>query len=101
MSPAQVKFLNENAPAYFAWLKATGESIGIKVQPWQRRIIEAVTRKDFMTADGHITDTGQTAWNRAVDTAVRVAKRNGTKVHPRVAELKGKTATLVVIDDPD
>ncbi|ARQ95275.1 hypothetical protein [Bradyrhizobium phage BDU-MI-1] len=86
-----------------AWFKATGQSIGMTVQPWQKRIVEALIRKEVLEPDGRITDYGmkahQKAALRAAQKAVGVAKRNGAKIHPRVAEIKGKTASLIIVDD--
>jgi hypothetical protein len=58
-----------------------------------------MVRKGFLTNDGHITDAGEAAYKKATQTAVAVAKRNGAKIHPRVAEIKGKTASLLIVDD--
>lgn len=99
MSEAQVRFMRENAIAYFNWLKATGSTIGLKVEPWHKRIIEAMVRKGYLTEDGHITDAGEAAYKKATETAVAVAKRNGAKIHPRVAKIKGKKADLLIVDD--
>ncbi|MEY9575782.1 hypothetical protein ABIE88_003358 [Bradyrhizobium diazoefficiens] len=98
MSPAQVRFMQENANAYFNWLKATGDAIGVKLQPWQKRVIDAMVRRGYLTEEGHITDAGEAAYKKATETAVAVAKRNGAKIHPRVAEIKGNTASLLIID---
>jgi hypothetical protein len=66
LSKAQVAFLDENAPAFIAWLELSGHSVGIKMQPWQRRIVQALIRKDVITPDGQITDSGRKAWERAI-----------------------------------
>jgi hypothetical protein len=66
LSPAQVSFLNENVPALLIWLEATGKAIGLTLQPWQRRTVEALIRKDVLTPDGRITESGKRAWERAI-----------------------------------
>lgn len=99
MSKAQVQFMKENLPAYLNWLNATGQAIGLKTQPWQRAIVDALIRKQFLTEDGHVTDDGQAAYKRATETALAVAKRNGAKIHPRVAQIRGKKADLVIVDE--
>lgn len=109
LSPAQVRYLNEHVPAFMAWLNATGQAIGMTVKPWQKRIVEALIRKNVLEPDGRITDYGmkahQRAALRAAQKAVEVAKRNGATIHPRVAEIKdkiqGKTASLIIVDDPE
>jgi hypothetical protein len=99
LSKAQLRLMDEHAPAFMAWLEATGQSIGIKIEPWQKRVVEAMVRKGLLTDDGGITETGQDAYKRATEKAVAVAKRNGAKIHPRVDTIKGRTASLVIIDD--
>lgn len=66
LSEAQVRFMNEHAPAYFAWLRAVGHSVGIKIQPWQRRVVEAMIRKGFLTEEGHVTEAGKKAWDQSL-----------------------------------
>ena len=102
LSKAQINYLDENVPAFLAWAGA----IGLKIQPWQRRVVNALMRKDVITPDGKITESGVAAWRRAINNnAVRIAKRKGAKTHPRIAQLKdqirGNSATMVVIDDPE
>jgi hypothetical protein len=63
LSKAQIQFLDENVPAFMAW----AGQIGLKIQPWQRRIVEALIRKDVITPDGKITESGQKAWARAIE----------------------------------
>ncbi|MCA1379511.1 hypothetical protein I6F34_01580 [Bradyrhizobium sp. BRP05] len=87
LSPAQVRFMDEHVPAFIAWMQATGQSIGIKVQPWQKRIIEALIRKDFLEPDGKVTFAGVQAWQRATDKAAAAAK------------IQGNRADLVIVDD--
>ena len=62
LSEAQIRFMDENAPAFIAWMGL----IGIKIEPWQRRIVEALIRKDVITPDGKITESGKKAWEWAV-----------------------------------
>ncbi|SHH03348.1 hypothetical protein [Bradyrhizobium erythrophlei] len=66
MSKAQVRVMDEHAPAYLAWVEALGHAVGIKVQPWQRRTIEAMIRSGFLTEDGQVTEGGKQAWIRAI-----------------------------------
>ena len=63
LSKAQVRFLDENVPAFLAW----AGMIGMKVEPWQRRIVAALIRKDVLTNQLSITDSGKKAWMRQVD----------------------------------
>jgi len=65
LSAAQLRFMDEHAPAFMAWLSATGQSIGIKIEPWQKRIVEAMVRKGLLTDDGGITEAGRDAYKRA------------------------------------
>jgi hypothetical protein len=83
LSPAQVRFLNENAPTFMIWLEATGDPIGMNLQPWQKRIVEALMRKDVLTPDGRITESGKKAWERARH------------------KIQGRRASLVIMDDPE
>jgi hypothetical protein len=105
MSPAQVRLMDENFMAFANWLEKAGLAIGFKIEPWQRRIVDSMVRKGFLTVDGHITDAGNAAWKKATDKAVGVAKRNGAKLHPRIAAIKdqirGRTASLMIVDDPE
>lgn len=66
MSTAQVRFMDEHAPAYLAWLEAVGHAVGIKIEPWQRRTVEAMIRSGFLTEDGHVTEQGKKAWIKAI-----------------------------------
>jgi hypothetical protein len=79
LSKAQLQFMKEHVPTYLNWLNATGHAIGIKMQPWQKRVVEALIRKGLLTEEGHVTDTGKKAYER---------------------KLSGKTATFAIIDDP-
>jgi len=71
LSKAQIQFLNENVPAFIAW----AGQIGLKIQPYQRRIVEALIRKDVITPDGKITESGKQAWERAVSNMGRRRNR--------------------------
>ena len=78
LSPAQIKFLDENVPAFIAWMGL----IGIKIEPWQRRIVDALIRKDVITPDGKITESGKKAWSLAVS---RAERRNAAREDRRQA----------------
>jgi len=78
LSKAQIKFLDENVPAFIAWMGL----IGIKIEPWQRRIVEALIRKDVITPDGKITESGKKAWDLAVS---RAQQRNAAREQMRQA----------------
>lgn len=92
MSKAQVEFMREHLPAYLNWLKATGQAVGIKMQPWQKVIVESLIRKKFLTEDGHVTADGQRAYEQRV--SVIVPKPRSPQ------QLLGKTADLIIVDDP-
>lgn len=74
MSKAQVRLMDEHAPAYFAWVEAVGHSVGIKMQPGQRRTVEAMIKSGYLTADGQVTEAGKTAWERALSRRYRPQK---------------------------
>ena len=93
MSKAQLEFMKEHLPAYLNWLNATGHAVGIKMQPWQKVIVEALIRKKFMTEDGHVTAEGQRAYEKRL--SVIVPKPYSQQ------RLAGKTADLVIVDDPE
>lgn len=90
LSPAQVKYLNEHVPAFMAWLNATGQSIGMTVQPWQKRIVEALIRKKVLEPDGRITITGTKDWEAA---------RRLLELKALGGGLRGKKADLVIVDE--
>jgi hypothetical protein len=66
-SKAQVAFMDEKAPAMIARFELTGKAIGFGIQPWQHRIVEGLIRKDVITPDGQVTESGKKAWARAVE----------------------------------
>jgi hypothetical protein len=66
MTNAQVRFMDEHAPSYLAWLEAVGHAVGIKLEPWQRRTVEAMIRNGFLTQEGHVTEEGKQRWIRAI-----------------------------------
>jgi hypothetical protein len=89
MSKAQLEFMKEHLPAYIAWMQATGQSVGIKMQPWQKRIVEALIRKGMLTPDGHVTERGMKGYERKFSVIL-----------PRFDhQIKGATADLVIVDD--
>jgi hypothetical protein len=67
MSPAQVKLMDENFMAFANWLEKAGAAVGFKIEPWQRRIVDSMIRKGFLSADGSVTPEGKKAWERAID----------------------------------
>jgi hypothetical protein len=67
LSKAQIAFMDEKAPTLIAWFELTGQAIGMTIQPWQRRIVNALIRKDVLTPDGQVTDSGKKAWARAIE----------------------------------
>ena len=79
LSPAQVQYLKENVPAFINWVELAGIEIGFTMKPWQKRIVEALIRKEVLTPDGRLTAFGKQVWDQ---------------------KITGKTATLFVIDDP-
>jgi hypothetical protein len=79
LSPAQVKYLRENVPAFIQWMKLAGAPIGFKIQPWQKPIVDALIRKAVLTPDMRLTLFGERLYDE---------------------NIVGKEATLVVIDDP-
>ena len=90
LSKAQIQYLDENVMTFIAW----SGLIGLKVQPWQRRIVGALMRKDVITPDGRLTESGKAAYSRTVD---RMTKRGRISIHP----IRGNSASMVVIDDPE
>jgi hypothetical protein len=90
MSKAQLEFMKEHLPAYIVWLKATGQSIGIKMKPWQERIVKALIRNGHLTEDGHVTERGMKGYERKF--SVILPRFD----HP----IKGATADTIIIDDP-
>jgi hypothetical protein len=89
MSKAQFEFMKEHVPAYLAWLKATGHAVGIRMQPWQQRIVKALIRNGHLTEDGNVTERGMKGYERRISVNV-----------PRSSKIQGKTADLIIIDDP-
>lgn len=84
LSPAQVKYLKENVPAFINWMQLSGAPIGFKMLPWQKPIVEALIRKDVLTPEGRLTVFGRKLWDEKI-----------------VGKITGKEASLIVIDDPD
>ncbi|SDH37462.1 hypothetical protein [Bradyrhizobium ottawaense] len=93
MSPAQVRFLDEHAPAYLAWLDAVGHSVGIKMEPWQKRTVEAMIKNGFLTEDGHVTKDGKDRWLSIISKRDRALP-----LKPRILDNR---ATLMIVDDPE
>jgi hypothetical protein len=83
LSPAQVKYLKENVPAFINWMQLTGTPIGFKSLPWQKPIVEALVRKGVLGEDLRLTAFGKKVWDDKI-----------------VSKITGKEARLVVIDDP-
>jgi hypothetical protein len=83
LSPAQVKYLKENVPAFIQWMELTGAPIGFKVLPWQKPIVEALIRKAVLTPDMRLSIFGKKVWDEKI-----------------VGKITGKEAALIVIDDP-
>jgi hypothetical protein len=79
LSRAQVQYLKENVPAFINWVELAGVEIGFTMHPWQKRIVEALIRKDVLKPDGTLTPFGKQVWEQ---------------------KIAGKNATMVVIDDP-
>jgi len=94
MSKAQLEFMKQHLPAYIAWMQATGQSVGIKVQPWQIRTVEALIRKDMLTPNGHVTERGLKNYERKL--SVILPRFDKSALPPGLA---GKTADLVIVAD--
>jgi hypothetical protein len=100
MSKAQLEFMKEHLPAYINWLQATGSSIGIKMQPWQKRIVEALIRNGHMTADGHVTERGLRGFERRFSVVLpRFDYKRMIEIQGEKADLRGSKADLLIIDD--
>jgi len=72
---------------FIAWMGL----IGIKVEPWQRRIVEALIRKDVITPDGKITESGKKAW-----TLLYLVPSSGTRPENRCARRRTKSEKLLL-----
>ena len=78
LTPAQIRYLKENVPAFINWVELAGAEIGFTMKPWQKQVVEALIRKDVLSPDGRLTVFGRKVWDN---------------------KIVGKEASLVVIDD--
>lgn len=66
LSSAQMRYLDSWVPAQLQWLKG-GFVLGSAPERRHRRTLNALIRKDVLNPDGQITDTGLSAYQRAVE----------------------------------
>jgi hypothetical protein len=67
LSKAQMRFLDTWVPLQQHWLKQAGVVFGATPSPRERRTLNAMIRKDVVTPDGQITDTGLNAWKNHIE----------------------------------